>query len=144
MDFLWEFYQQNRLADANSKVDRAISNAERIEARLNRLESTIDQVTLINVALAELMAEKLGLSESDILNRIREIDLRDGVQDGKLFSGVTRCRKCHRRYESKLGKCLYCGFVDTANQTILDRIPKGDIEPVLVEYEDAEAPIRRL
>jgi len=122
MDFLWEFYQQGQISAANSKSDRALSNVGRVEDRIRALENANDQLKLINIAFAELLVQKLGVGESEIVDKIKEIDLRDGVQDGKISIGARLCPKCNRRYNAKANKCLYCGFSDASSQTIFDKI----------------------
>ena len=121
MDFLWGYYQQG-LATATSTSERALTHVENIEDRMFRMERSIDQLKLVNVAITEMLVHRLGVAESEIINKIKEVDLRDGIQDGKFSSGVPLCPRCHRRYNSKLHKCQYCGYVDPNTQTIFDKI----------------------
>lgn len=122
MQFLWEYYQQGRIAAADSKSERALRDVERNEQRVERLDRAIEQLKSVNIALAELLVEKLGVAESELIAKVIEIDLRDGVQDGKLTSALTICPQCRRRYNTKINRCQYCGYTDKSNDTILDRI----------------------
>jgi hypothetical protein len=38
-----------------------------------------------------------------------EIDLRDGVADGKITSVAIPCRKCQRQTLNRNAACMYCG-----------------------------------
>lgn len=64
----------------------------------------------------------MEVAEGELIAKVKVIDLRDGVQDGKLSSAVTICPRCSRRYNSKTNRCLYCGFSDDSHDTILNRI----------------------
>lgn len=123
MQFLWEFYQQGRIADAHIKSDRALRDVERVDRRIERLEQAVEQLRLVNIALAELLVERLGVGQDELVAKIKEIDLRDGVQDGKLASAMTVCPQCSRRYNTKANRCMYCGYVDKSNNSFLDRLP---------------------
>jgi hypothetical protein len=73
------------------------------------LHERIDQLLLINAAMWELLAEKTGLTENDLVARIAEIDARDGVADGKMTYSPVKCPQCQRTIFPKQAKCLYCG-----------------------------------
>ena len=69
------------------------------------------------------MVEKLGVTESELIEKVKEIDLRDGIQDGKVSLSLTICPQCSRRYNTNANRCLYCGFSEESNDTIFDRMP---------------------
>ncbi len=73
------------------------------------LHERIDQLLLVNSAMWELLAEKTGLTENDLVTRIAEIDARDGVADGKMTYAPVKCRQCQRTIFPKQDKGLYCG-----------------------------------
>ena len=47
-------------------------------------QTTIDTLALSCAAMWELLSEKLGVTEQELLAKIEEIDLRDGKLDGKI------------------------------------------------------------
>ena len=53
------------------------------EAHVDTLSEKIDQLYIMNLAALELLNE-LGISQKQIMEKIEEIDLRDGKADGKL------------------------------------------------------------
>ena len=73
------------------------------------LHDRIDQLLLVNSAMWELLAEKTGLTENDLVAKVAEIDARDGVADGKLTYTPVKCPQCQRTIFPKQEKCLYCG-----------------------------------
>jgi hypothetical protein len=73
------------------------------------LRVAIDKLILVNIALWEIIAESQGLTEEYLLNKVNEIDLRDGVLDGKLRPPVRKCASCGRMLQQSHAKCIYCG-----------------------------------
>lgn len=88
----------HRLAAANDARE-AVQNQE---ARLEKL-------TLLTVALAELLQE-MGVSEEKIVAKMQEIDLRDGALDGKIGAGIVTCEHCGQKYKASHRQCMYCGI----------------------------------
>jgi hypothetical protein len=103
---LWEWYQHNRIGEAQSSADRARSDVNTVERELRR---NVDQLMLINMAMWSILEEKLGVSEAELADRLREIDLRDGKLDGKLAREGLECPRCSRVMSVRHQKCLYCG-----------------------------------
>lgn len=104
--FLWEIYQQQRIADANAAGNKAERNSEALAAKLN---SRIDALVLVNMAMWSLIQERLGLTDADLEGRIRELDLRDGRLDGRSTPQVSTCAACGRTLSIRHNRCLYCG-----------------------------------
>ena len=77
---------------------------------IEELEIKVDRLTLVTQALWELLQAKAGLTESDLTALIEEIDLRDGVKDGKHTPTPKNCVKCNRVVSVRTNMCLYCGY----------------------------------
>jgi hypothetical protein len=77
--------------------------------RLRELEHEIQRVKLLNQALWEVLREKTGLTDAELEKKIHEVDLRDGMQDGRMTETPLKCPTCGRVSSSKHWKCLYCG-----------------------------------
>ena len=45
------------------------------------LQTRIDTLVMVNMAMWSLLRDKTGLTEDDLLERVREVDLADGVED---------------------------------------------------------------
>jgi ribosomal protein S27AE len=105
---------QRDAIDAGNKADVAARTARDLEARIERL-------TLVNLAMWSLLREKLGFTEENLLDRVREIDLQDGVLDGKVARQTTQCSKCGRMRSARHNRCLYCGHEELVN-TAFDAI----------------------
>jgi hypothetical protein len=102
-------------------VDRAIDSIEQStrEVRERRQEAAavsilalnerVDKLSLVCLAMWSLLQDKTGLSEEELMERVRLIDLADGVPDGKVTRTVRRCVQCGRTMSPRHRKCLYCG-----------------------------------
>lgn len=77
--------------------------------KIRELEHQIARITLLNQALWELVRERLSLTDADLERMAREVDIRDGIEDGKLTITPLECPSCGRVSSSKHWKCLYCG-----------------------------------
>ena len=78
---------------------------------LDFLVSKFEKMKLVNMAMWTFLKEEKGLTEDDLINRVKEIDKLDGSADGKLRIGIKKCGKCGRTLNPKFEKCQYCGFV---------------------------------
>jgi hypothetical protein len=73
------------------------------------LRTAIDRLILVDRALWEIIAESQGLTEEYLLNKVNEIDLRDGVLDGKMREPLRKCSSCGKMLQQGYVKCIYCG-----------------------------------
>lgn len=76
---------------------------------MRELQHQVARLALLNQALWEILCERLGLTEEELVRRAHEIDLRDGVPDGKISHRAVTCPQCGRTVNSKHHRCLYCG-----------------------------------
>ncbi len=87
---------------ARRQAEAAIRNRETLEDRL-------DKLTIVCMAMWELLKEVSDLTEEHLLERVKQLDLRDGTADGKITKTVAKCPKCNRVMNPRHRKCLYCG-----------------------------------
>lgn len=80
-----------------------------LKTEVNDLRQQVERLVLLNQALWELLQERAGLSEAQFLEKIKEVDLRDGTEDGKITDRAVRCPDCQRVCNSRHPKCIYCG-----------------------------------
>ncbi|MDX9971495.1 MAG: hypothetical protein RBU21_00755 [FCB group bacterium] len=77
--------------------------------KIRDLEHQIARINLLNQALWELLRERAKMTDNDLLAKIKEVDLRDGIEDGRMTVTPLECPSCGRVSSSKHWKCLYCG-----------------------------------
>jgi hypothetical protein len=90
--------------EAKSKVRQA-------KEQLRVLEANLAKVLMINEALWEILRDKLGLTDEDLNGKLYEIDMRDGVLDGKNQRSISECPSCHRKVSPRHPACIYCGQI---------------------------------
>lgn len=83
------------------------ANAAKREVR--HLEERLDRLSLVCMAMWSLLQDKAGVTEEQLLERVRAIDLMDGVEDGKATRTISKCAQCNRVMSPRHRRCLYCG-----------------------------------
>ena len=91
------------------------------DAEVRYLEDRVDRLSLICMAMWSLMRDKTGLSEDDLMERVKMLDLMDGDEDGKATTTVSQCTKCNRPMNRRHKRCLYCGH-DKLIQSAFDAL----------------------
>ncbi len=104
-DMFWE-YSGGGYAGGGS---RSGGSGVESSAKIDILEDRIDRLMLTCMAMWSLIQEETKLSEEDLLERIKAIDLMDGVADGKVTRQVAKCGKCDRPMSPRHARCIYCG-----------------------------------
>jgi hypothetical protein len=77
--------------------------------KVEELERRVDRLELENRLLWELVRDALKLTDEQMEQRVRAIDLRDGVEDKKITPVPLRCPSCKRVASSRHWRCMYCG-----------------------------------
>lgn len=98
------FAQAPRSYGSTNTMDKTL------RTKVKGLEKKLARVELRNQVLWELVRDSLKLTDADLKARMKEIDLRDGVEDGAITTVPLRCPKCQRVSSSQHWKCLYCGL----------------------------------
>lgn len=86
---------------------RAVEDRMRVDVR--ELQHQIDRLQLMNQALWELVRSRLSLQDEDLAALAQEIDMRDGVEDGRMTARAVRCPSCSRVSNNRHFRCMYCG-----------------------------------
>ena len=109
------------IASAQLKADSAKDKVDRSAHQIEHLERKVDKLSLACQALWEMLCERTGLTDDQLLIKMQEVDLRDGVADGKMTRRVVECPACHRNSTTKRAKCLYCG-ADLTEPNVFDAV----------------------
>ncbi len=108
-------------AAAAGEAARARSTAGSAKREVTNLEDRLDRLSLVCMAMWSLIQDKTKLTEDDLLERVKMIDLMDGVEDGKASRSIQKCHACNRVMAQRHRKCLYCGAEKLA-QSAFDTI----------------------
>lgn len=68
------------------------------------------------MVMSELL-EEVGFTRKRLIEKIEEIDLRDGKLDGK-YTPTNTCGNCSRTIAPRHSKCVYCGAKIEKNSVI--------------------------
>ena len=104
---------------AGESADLSRRRTTETAGSVRELEERLDHLTLACMAVWSLLQETTKLTEEDLMERVKQIDLADGKQDGKLKLGVSKCAQCGRVMSQRHIRCLYCG-ADKLNTTAFD------------------------
>lgn len=113
----WELYQLNAIRRTGDKAGEANQNArdakhtaDSMRSNVLDLQRQVDSLTLACQAMWELFSESTDSNEDVLIQRMTEIDGRDGKMDGRISPTMQQCPKCRRPNSSKRSHCLYCGI----------------------------------
>jgi len=109
MNLFWNLRQSRQIGQAQSTADQAVSKSDQAKWDVFDLERRLDKLMLVNMAMWSLLQERTGLTEEDLIERVRQIDLSDGRADGKVRKEIARCGKCGRVMSKRHQACMYCG-----------------------------------
>ncbi len=114
INFLWNATQQMQIEEAKNladgvKYDARQTAEQTVEQTYLSYVKQLDKLGLVCQAMWSLIQEKTGLTEQDLLERVTELDLKDGVLDGKYIKQPVDCPNCGAKMCSKFNRCLFCG-----------------------------------
>ncbi len=81
-------------AASGAGAARAESKAAAVERKIKVLEASVAKTLMINEVLWEFIRDNHSLTEKDLHKKIYEVDMRDGVIDGKNQRKPTECPDC--------------------------------------------------
>jgi hypothetical protein len=111
MDVIVDLFQYSRIALAEAQASQAKTEVDRLRLGVQNLQRRSDALVIACQALWELVRDRDGITDHDLLARMQEIDLRDGRQDGKISGSTQNCTRCGRTSNAARSNCLYCGEV---------------------------------
>lgn len=87
---IWDHYLHRRMKVAEVNAVGAKEVAITTGTAISEVNNQLETLVLANQAMWELLSEKAGLTETDLINKMNEVDLRDGKLDGKIEKTVVR------------------------------------------------------
>jgi hypothetical protein len=111
--FIFNMPHQGAVADAITDASLTKDEVSRYKNRLEDLEFALNRTSLACQALWELLRSRVEITEAELIAKISEVDLRDGVKDQRMTPHLIQCPQCNRTLNSKASRCLYCGAAVT-------------------------------
>ncbi len=107
LGFLFEPYRPTFYSGGGASATDISIATERVSQDLNR---RIESLELACAGLWELLKAKNGYTDEELVAVIREVDLRDGKEDGRVRPTDEKCPSCGRQLLSrKSPNCSWCG-----------------------------------
>jgi hypothetical protein len=106
-DLFSQYFMQQQINDIGRDMQEVAHEANASAREVSELRGAVDRLTLACQALWALLGERIGMADSELLEKIREIDLSDGVLDGRVRKAKS-CPNCGRQNGGRRIRCLYC------------------------------------
>ena len=90
---------------------RAKSKVGSVEREVRMLKANLAKTMMICETLWEIVRDRHGLTEKDLHKKLYEVDMRDGVLDGKHQRKAEKCPNCDHTVSPRHPACIYCGQV---------------------------------
>ncbi|MFW6133002.1 MAG: hypothetical protein ACOC8F_03835 [Planctomycetota bacterium] len=113
------FWDLRQATQAQAAASRATHTGRRAQDAVRLLEERLDKLTLVNMALWELVKDKVDLTDEELTAKVEQLDLADGEADGKVSRELTHCARCGRAISPRHSRCMYCGS-ERPGQTVFD------------------------
>jgi len=106
------FYNGGEVAavsDARRQANTAASDARKARSEMDRLSTRVDRLAMMTEALWLLLRDRFDVPEDDLVSIARDLDLSDGVLDGRVRKKAAACPACRRMVGQHHERCIYCG-----------------------------------
>jgi hypothetical protein len=105
MDLFWHLFQQSRIRQAEDTALEARHSVQEQELTVTELERWVERLTIVVIALAEILRDRHGTPVEVMEAKIQEVERR-GVT---LRPGPRRCAECGHVSGPAHANCMYCG-----------------------------------
>ena len=103
-----DIYFQSRLNDISQRHSDVKSESTSLAYEIKQLRRLVSKMALANQALYEILQTKTGITDEELRLKIREIDKRDGIEDGSLKAKPLTCPKCGTTVTAGSLSCYNC------------------------------------
>jgi hypothetical protein len=105
MDLFWHLYQQGRIHQAEDTASEARQRVREQETAVTELERQVERLTIVVIALAEILRDRHGTPAEVIEAKMQEVERRGAT----LRPRPKRCGECGRLSDPGHANCIYCG-----------------------------------
>jgi hypothetical protein len=110
LEYILGYHAGSRTATRAASLARsaAVADGTAHTNRIEDLNERIDEISLILRGIWALLEEG-GVTSEQLIAKLEELDMADGVADGKVRKGPVQCSSCDSRVAPGLAKCQFCG-----------------------------------
>ena len=95
-----------------TKLDEAEGEIANLRKTVSELTHRVGRQTVLLQALFALMRERQGLTEADLLDRFRQVEVER--------ASAKKCLKCGRAINPRNNRCMYCDEPSPVEQSVFD------------------------
>lgn len=103
------FDMKKDMKDLARSAEKAESKAELLENELADTKRRLDNATLACQAMWELLKEKMPFDDDALRAQMKEVELRNGSEDGRIGPQIIDCPECNKKGSTRRSTCMYCG-----------------------------------
>lgn len=110
LDFVLGYTAGQRTASRAASLARSAAAADGTihTNKIEDLRDRIDRLAFVVSALWHVL-EEAGFTTEQLETKLRELDLADGVEDGRRTQSPSDCRSCGSKIAPGLTSCQFCG-----------------------------------
>lgn len=120
MSIIYDLFQQYSLGKLRKETNELSQEVRDFKGTHRSHDEQIKSSALILESIWELVKERTGLDDQDLMEKITEVDLRDGVADGKRREKASTCLGCGRKISNRFQKCYHCGVENNMYSVFID------------------------
>ncbi len=79
-----------------------------LQAQVYELQSRLDRMALTMTAMWEVLTKETEITEEQLMEKINDLDIDDGVMDGKIDPEQRVCKQCGKPIKRRQLRCGYC------------------------------------
>jgi hypothetical protein len=124
LEFILGYHAGSRTASRAASLARsaAVADGTAHSNRVEDLNERIDEFALILRGVWALLEEG-GVTTEQLMAKLEELDMQDGVSDGRMRKGPIECPSCESKVAPGLSTCQFCGAdIDTGDSDPLGGI----------------------
>lgn len=106
----WATRQAMLVQTDNLTAERASATATRARTQVELMQADVERLLMITEALWCMLKKEHGYTDEQLIQKVQEIDMRDGRLDGKVAKQPpSQCPQCGRAISARRPTCLFCG-----------------------------------
>lgn len=110
LNSMWDVFQNFQIRETKHKAENAKQLAITSGNAISNVQAQLDTLVLANQAMWEILSKKLGVTESELVKLMSDIDLRDGKADGRITkTQIRQCSDCCHKIKKQRPNCYWCG-----------------------------------
>jgi hypothetical protein len=101
---------------AGMAAERAATTATQARSQVELMQMDVERLLMITEALWTMLRDEHGYTDDQLIQKVQEIDMRDGRLDGKVAKQPpSQCPQCGRAMSARRPMCVFCGTASSGD-----------------------------